>query len=180
MDVKELNVRLTYLQQNNPSNNYIELVKDLIQKREQMTNDEILKYAHHMHFVMRGTEKKVSLDSFFSDYPLYFVDNIHVAKRSCSFSAEPFVEAQGLEKIGSITTYHTFGGFYGFVCPSIDEAIFQCPKEWLDIATAFEFSYHKTEDVRDVYDSVLDLHVLKTTYYKGDLPEVVKRKKMFW
>ncbi|MBR5599195.1 MAG: hypothetical protein IKW39_04055 [Alphaproteobacteria bacterium] len=157
------------------------LLEELAKKRALMTKEDILKYANQMHCVMRGDFKGVSITTPEKYHrPLFFIDATGVATQSCTFSSKPIAEAKKLKKLGTITTYHSYGGHYVFLRPSADEAIWQCPKEWLDKATAFEFSFIKSDQLSEVYDCLLDCHVLETTYYQVELPDVVKEKKMTW
>ena len=160
--------------------NKIEILKELYKKRTLMSDDEILTKAHHIHLVMRGNGQEVWISTKNTDNFLFFVSGDRVSTASSSFQARPLIEASNLKPLGSITTYHSYGGYRAFLRPSIDEAIWQCPLEWLDKATAFEFSFQRTDKLLEVYDGDLDLHVLKTTYYQGEIPEIVKKKIYYW
>ena len=158
----------------------VNILLDLAEKRFKMSNFELITKAYQMHLVMRGTKDAlyISLPNCKDGY--FFVEGNYITTQSCTFYPKALAEAQNLTKLGSITTYHSYGGHPSFLRPSIDEAIWQCPKEWQEQATAFEFSYPKTELISDVYDSELDLHVLTTTYYKCEIPDIVKQKRFQW
>ena len=63
---------------------------------------------------------------------------------------------------------------------SVDEAIFQCPKDILEQVVAFEFVIPEDLYIWNIYSDVLDRHVLKITYYSGDFPEKFKNRQIEW
>lgn len=189
MKLQEIQRRLEYLTKEEPQkkglllrppHSAIEILKTLEQQRSSMSDEDILKYAHQMHYVARFKDDQIFLYENTEELPLYFADSLSVCQKSCSFEAKPLALADNLTPLGSITTYHSYGGYPIFLRPSIDEAIWQCPKEWLNLATAFEFSAIKQEGFLNIYNGHLDCHVLKTTYYQGLVPNIVKQKNYQW
>lgn len=146
-----------------------------------MSGEEILAYAKKIRPLVRG---KKPINSFLSPEnrinPLYWAKAECIASESFTFSAgEALMPAQGLVEVGRITTWHRYGGHRAFLRPSVDEAIVQCPKEWLDKVIAFEFQTDSL-DFEKVYNSALDRHVLTTIYYTGTLPEEIAKLPVKW
>ncbi|MBR5154212.1 MAG: hypothetical protein IKW58_00620 [Alphaproteobacteria bacterium] len=186
MELREIEKRLRSLKANPCGvgqyllQQYLNLLNDLYVKRQAFTKEEILKHAHQMHYVARCTQDKMFLINPPQNAGLYFMDNTHISTKSCSFDAKPELEATGLTKLGTIATYHSYGGHYMFLRPSVDEAIWQCPKEWQDKAVAFEFAIPSSVEVESVYDRNLDLHILNTTFYAGETPRAIKERTYYW
>lgn len=178
-----------------------ELLEQLQAQESRLTKDEILTLAKRIRPVMRGSEHFVGIfpnGSELHNYlheskaflhlqemaktggKLYFVEAPYVATRSFTYDEHhPLLEATGLTEITRKTTYHRYGGYPGFLRPSIDEAIYQCPPEIIDKVTAFEFVAN-SERIRDVYDEYLDRHVLTTIYYTGEIPEEIANLSLAW
>ena len=178
-----------------------EIKEQLSAQEKRYTKEELLTLAKRIRPVMRGSEHFVGmfpngseLHSYLHESKafqhlqemaktggkLYFVEAPYVATRSFTYDEHhPLLEATGLTEIARITTYHRYGGFPGFLRPSIDEAIYQCPPEILDKVTAFEF-VAPSERIRDVYDFYLDRHVLTTIYYTGEIPKEISELSLTW
>lgn len=151
-----------------------------LEEQEQMPQEEIMTYAAKIHPLIRGTKKFVSLSVANRNKPLFWARPAKIHNESFSFSTSlPFMKATGLTEVGRITTYHRYGGHYGCLRPSVDEAIIQCPKKWLDKVCAFEFRM-MSDQFNLIYDYMLDRHVLTTVYYAGTLPDEVANLPIEW
>lgn len=177
------------------------ILERLSAQEKRYTKEEILALAKRIRPVLRGTKHYVGIFPAGSELysvlhetkamqhlkemaetggKLFFVESHYVATRSFSFDEHyPLLEAPALTEVARITTYHKYGGYYGCLRPSIDEAIYQCPPELLDKVTAFEL-IAKSELFRDIYDQDLDRHVLTTIYYTGEIPEEITNLSLVW
>lgn len=145
-----------------------------------MSQEEILAYARKIRPLVRGTKKDALLRLYNQKKQLYWAKPAKISTESFTFRADSaLMKAHGLTEIGRIATYHRYGEYYGFLRPSVDEAIVQCPKEWLDKVCAFEFQIDSNQ-IADVYNIALDRHVLRTIYYTGTLPEEIAGLPVEW
>lgn len=145
------------------------ITKEELRKLEtSMTKEELMEYAKKMGPVMR------------KDGQLWWIDPCKIHTQSCTYGAKFLEEALSLSPLKTITSYHKYGGYYGFLRPSVDEAIFQCPKDILEQVVAFEFIIPEDLYIWNIYSDVLDRHVLKITYYSGDFPEKFKNRQIEW
>ena len=94
------------------------------------------------------------------------------------FGAQKIVKADGLNEIARIKTYHRLGIYVSFLCPTVDAIIYQCPKDILDRAVAFEVVCKSHDIMNECYDKWLNLHVLETVFYEGEMPEIVANQKI--
>ena len=155
-------------------------LEKLLQQENAMSQKERLSYAKKIKPLMRGTSGYVELGPQTKAQELYWIPAYPISTQSFAFSCHcPLKPAKGLKEIGRITTYHRYGGFYGLLRPSTDEAIIQCPKEILDKVCAFEFQTD-TLEFRKVYHAGLDRHILTTVYYEGSLPEDIAAQDVRW
>ena len=179
----------------------IGILENLERQEEAMSQEEILVRAAKIRPLMRGTDEYVGM---WPDSPeiefilgqtgyrrhrralrensaqLYWAGNVPIHSQSFSYSSHtPQGKAEGLREIGRITTYHRYGGYYGCLRPSTDEAIIQCPKEWLDKVCAFEF-IAASDKFNELYDGDLDRHVLTTVYYAGEVPAAIMDQPVSW
>ena len=177
------------------------ILEKLCTQENRYTKDEILALAKRIRPVMRGSEHFVGIypstkelinvldkdvaSKHFAEMSktggkLFFIEAPYVASRSFAFeNHRPMVEATKLKEVTRVTTYHRYGGYPGFLRPSIDEAIYQCPPEILDKVTAFEF-VAKSERIRDIFDDYLDRHILTTIYYTGEIPQEIANIRLRW
>lgn len=156
------------------------ILEKLLEQEEAMSKEEILAYAKKIKPVMRGTAEYVAISPEIKKKDLFWIPAFPISTQSFSYSCEaPIKPAVGLKEICRITTYHRYGGYYGFLRPSTDEAILQCPKEILNKVCAFEFQTD-TLDFRKIYNAGLDRHVLTTVYYEGSLPEDIAAQEVSW
>lgn len=159
---------------------YLPILEKLLQQEEAMTKDDILAYAKKIKPLMRGSEEYVSLSPETKKQKLFWIPSYPISTQSFSYSChKPLKPAEGLKEICRITTYHRYGGHYGFLRPSVDEAIIQCPKDILDKVCAFEFQTD-TLDLSQIYHAGLDRHILTTVYYEGTLPEDIAAQEVSW
>ena len=170
-------------QKKSPSRSYMEICDEIrarLAEQEKMPKKEIMAYAHKIRPLVRGTEKDALLAPYNQTKPLYWAKPARISTQSFTFRADSaLMRAEGLTEIGRITTYHRYGGFYGCLRPSVDEAIVQCPKEWLDKVCAFEIQTDSL-NFNEVYSPALDRHVLRTIYYTGTLPEEIANLPVKW
>ena len=159
-----------------------ETLKLLDKKRGLMSKEDVMKYAHKMHLLLRGDNEGVCFDNDLRRKGLYWSKGGAISTECTAREYQkPLMKASGLKKLGTITTYHSYGLSINSVAPSVDEAIWQCPKDWLDKAIGFEFRYKNSNPSMFLcYDPDLDLHVLETTYYEGVLPEKVANEPLTW
>ncbi len=130
----------------------IQLLEELEAKKTAMSPSEILEYAKKIKPLRKNKHEE-----------LFWLQSTAIATTSCFYINKQIQKAEGLTEVARIKSYHTYGSYYGLLCPSTDEAIWQCPKEILDKVCAFEF-YTPSFDLADVYDSNLDRHILTTIY----------------
>lgn len=155
------------------------LEKLLIQEKA-MTKEEILAYAKKIKPLMRGTKNCVAFSPKTENKKLFWIPSYPISTKSfCFLCHQPLKQAEGLKEIGRITSYHRYGSYCGFLRPSTDEAIIQCPKGILDNVCAFEFQTTSLE-LCDIYHVGLDRHVLTTIYYEGTLPEDIAAQEVTW
>lgn len=158
----------------------IAILEKLLKQEDSMTRKEILDYAKKIKPVMRGTAEYVALSPEIEKENLFWIPAYPIHHQSFSYVCHhPLKKAEGLKEIARLTTYHTYGGYHGFLRPSTDEAIIQCPKEILDKVCAFEFQTD-TLDIRKIYHAGLDRHILTTIYYEGTLPEDIAAQDVSW
>ncbi len=156
------------------------ILEKLYSQEKAMSKEEIMAYAKKIKPLMRGSEKYVRLAPSTKEQKLFWLPSCPISTDSFAYSChQPLKPAEGLKEIGRITTYHRYGGYYGFLRPSTDEAIIQCPKEILDKVCAFEFQTD-TLDFPKVYHAGLDRHILTTIYYEGKLPEDIAAQEVSW
>ena len=147
---------------------------------KRMPKEEIMAYARKIRPLVRGTLDNAMLMPENQDKPLYWAKPARIRTESFTFRADAaLMKAEGLQEIGRIITYHRYGGYRKYLRPSADEAIYQCPKEWLDKVCAFEIQIDSNR-MEDIYDSRLDCHVLRTVYYTGTLPEEIANLPVEW
>lgn len=139
--------------------------EELIAIESSMSPEEIIEVAKRMCPVMRRPKGT-----------LWWIRRLKIHNQSCRFSPSYICKAEGLTPVATVTTYHKTGGYHGFIKPSVDEAIYQCPKDIIDKVVAFEFVVPECATLGEVYDSKLDRHVLQTTYYTGVLSPKVSKK----
>lgn len=150
-----------------------------LEEQEKMPKEEILRYAKKIRPLVRGNKGEY-LDIEHRNDPLYWANAQNIATKSFTYSQDNAIKvAEGLKEVGRINTYHRYGGFYGILRPSVDEAIVQCPKEWLDKVTAFEVQADSLS-FSEVYSTKLDRHVLRTIYYTGLIPEDIVNLPVEW
>ncbi len=158
---------------------YVAILDKLEQQKQAMSQEQIIAYAAKIRPVLFGSNGEVSICPKENDKELYWLKSTPIATTSCTFKPEVIVKAEGLKEIGRIESYHSYGGYYGFLRPSADEAIYQCPKEILDKACAFAF-VTPTLDIRTIYNSNLDLHRLTTIYFEGIVPPEIANDPIKW
>lgn len=156
----------------------IAVLEKLYEQEQALSQTEVMAYAAKIRPLIRGSEKHVSI--LIKNAELFWAQNAPIHTESFSYNHKtPLQKAEGLTEIGRITTYHRYGGYCAFLRPSVDEAIYQCPKEWRDKICAFE--YHAASDrLADIYNSKLDRHVLTTIYYAGKIPASVAALPIKW
>lgn len=160
---------------------HIAILKQLQKQEEDLPQEMVMNYASKIKPVMRGNARKVSIDpDEYKNGTLFWIPSVPIHTQSVTFkTSKPLCQAQGLKEIARIVTYHRYGGYYGFLRPSTDEAIIQCPKEILDKVCAFEF-VAETLDFGQIYNHRLDRHVLTTVYYAGTLPDQIATQCVKW
>ena len=156
----------------------IERLKTLQAQEEALSKGEILELAKRIKPVMRGNKNYVAIYPE-QIAPLYWLDHCSVATNSFSNTAKPIREAVGLQEIARIVTYHRYGNYYGFLNPSLEECIQQCPPEIIDKVCAVEILGNPS-DIINIYDCRMDRHILTTIYYTGELPEDIAAQKVKW
>ncbi|MFV0626450.1 MAG: hypothetical protein ACK5N8_03770 [Alphaproteobacteria bacterium] len=145
-----------------------QILEELEAKKKLMSPSEILEYA-----------KKIKPLRKNENGELFWLQNTAISTASCFYNNELIQKAEGLIEVARIKSYHTYGGHYGFLRPSADEAIWQCPKEILDKVCAFEF-YTPSFELADIFDANLDRHVLTTIYYQGTVPQNLLDEPVKW
>lgn len=134
-----------------------------------MSREDIIRYA--------GKIKPVMM----KDGKLWWIESKKIHGESCTYDPTYLEEVKSiLVPLRTIETYHKYGGYYAFLRPSVDEAIFQCPKDILEEVTAFEFIIPENLMTEAIYNSKLDRHVLQTRYYTGIVPEEVLKRDIEW
>ena len=146
-------------------NKAIEQLKNLAQMRDEFSLEKILAYAKKIRPVVRIKENIIGLFPDMSSSDLYWIGYSNVSISSYIFGAKKLAKAKGLREIARIKTYHTLGIYASFLGPTVDEIIYQCPKEILDRAVAFEVVCNSHDIVADCYDKWLNLHILETVFY---------------
>ncbi len=144
-----------------------------------MSQEEIMAYAKKIKPIARGIDINNLDTTSTDDLPAFWVESKRIHGEGFSFGYEPIAPASGLKEIARVTTYHSYGGYYGCLRPSVDECIVQCPKDILDKVCAFQV-YHPTLLFRECYNTELDRHILTTIYYTGTLPEDIASKPVEW
>jgi hypothetical protein len=133
-----------------------------------MTPDEIMEIAKRMCPIMRNSS---------DGNMLYWIEPLEIHGESCTYSPVYIRRVtEPIQFIREIESYHKYGGYYGFIRPSVDEAIYQCPKDILDKVVAFEFVIPEDLSIYNIYVDELDRHKLSIRYYTGfKLPDDLKR-----
>lgn len=148
-----------------------------LKEQEQMPKEEILAYAQKIRPLLRKStntkDKKPKTALFWASAP-YATTRSYMATGGIALT-----KAKGLKKIGRTTGYLGYHGYYAAFSPNISEVIEQCPKEWLDRATAFEIELTNLNPT-EVYDNLLERHVLHITFYTGEVPKDIARRPVEW
>ena len=185
------------------------ILKQLKKQELAMSQDEIMAYARKIRPVVRGSELYVGVYADDLDYcqgnanilqdgefklrllrhiqcvkehgiTLFWAKNVPIHSESFTYSNnEPFMPAFGLTEVAQVKTYHRYGGYWGCLRPSVDECIYQCPKDILDKVCAVEVRSAYPVDVNPYYNAV-DRHELITIYYSGNIPQEVSAQEIKW
>lgn len=67
----------------------------------------------------------------------YFIEDVDPRKTAFTWDPKPTTQAEGLQPIRDVITYHTWA-YYGFFKPSIAEVLARIPADLVDRVTAFE------------------------------------------
>lgn len=164
--------------------NYEELLsilEKLHQQESRFTKDDLLRLARKIKPVMREDKNKtVGIAPIAQGENLFWIPPYPIHSQSfIGWCSTPIKKAEGLKEIARVTTYHTYGGYHGFLRPSTDEAICQCPEDILERVCAFEFQ-SSSPYISDIYNNGLDRHVLTTIYYEGQLPADIADQDVSW
>lgn len=187
----------------------LSILKQLKKQELAMSQDEIMAYAQKIRPVVRGSEFYVGVYASDLDYcrnnvsfltdgefklrllrhiqcvkehgtALFWAKNAPIHSESFTYSNnEPFMPAFGLTEVARVKTYHRYGGYYACLRPSVDECIYQCPKDILDKVCAVEVKSAYPADVTPYY-SAIDRHELVTIYYSGKVPQEVLAQEIKW
>ena len=157
-----------------------EQLTKLAQMRDAFSLEKILAYAKKVRPVVRIKENIIGLFPDMSSSDLYWIVYSNVSISSYICGAKKIAKAEGLKEIARVKTYHTLGVYASFLSPTVDEIIYQCPKEILDKAVAFEVVCNSHDVIKDCYNKWLNLHVLETIFYEGEMPEVVADFEIKW
>lgn len=149
------------------------IVVKLEQQEQNFTREQIMQYAQRIRPVMRGRDLHHP-----NDDGLYWVEPCKIHGESCFFNRQEIRKAENLQQLATVTTYHDYGGYYGFLRPSVDEAIMQCPTEILDKVCAFEFV--KNNNDATIFNNKINKDVLQTIYYGGTLPDDLAAQPLEW
>ena len=105
-----------------------------------MSREDIIKYA--------GRIKPVMI----KDGKLWWIESKKIHGESCTYDPAYLEEVKSvLVPLRTIETYHKYGGYYAFLRPSVDEAIFQCPKDILEeVIYTICLSAYDNYNVKDV------------------------------
>lgn len=132
------------------------------------------------------------IGNFCNDDKLYFL-RPHDLRQSYLYDFNPRmlsrshgkplpVDTAKLTKINEFTCYHRYGGYPAFLRPGVNEVLTQIP-ELIDIDSVnlFELKF-ESDQVYDVYDSVIDRHVSTVILYsyEGGLPSVIKNQDVIY
>lgn len=157
--------------------------QELLEKKEKMLPEkEALLLAEQIRPVM--TEKDGVLEIYFPDGlpqegTKFFVSPGKIFNESYSYGERKRVaEAKGLVKAAEILTYHR-SPYYGRLCPSVYEVLYQIPPELREVVCAFEL-YYTSDSLYCVYNSTLDRHRLHCVLYSGVLPQEVYAENVLW
>ena len=161
-------------------NKAIEQLKNLAEMRDALSLEKTLAYAKKIRPVVRVKENIIGLCPDMMSSDLYWIEYSKVSISSYIFGAKKLAKAEGLKEIARIKTYHTLGIYASFLGPTVDEVIYQCPKEILDRAVAFEVVCNSHDVIKDCYNKWLNLHVLETVFYEGEMPEAVASFEIKW
>lgn len=158
----------------------IEQLKKLVKMRDNLSLEKTLAYAKRIRPVARFEGNVIGICHDMMSSELYWIGYENVSMSSYMFGAKKLVKAEGLKEIARVKTYHTMGTYASFLCPTVDEVIYQCPKDILDRAVAFEVICKSRDVLRCCYDRWLNLHVLETVFYEGEMPDAVKQQEVKW
>lgn len=159
----------------------IKILKYLEKQEKRMPKEKILELAKKIKPLMRMVDGQLMFAPKAEEKGvLYWLESQPIHCSSFTFAATGAIrEAEGLQEIARMQTYHKYGGFYGFLKPSVDDAILQCPKNILDKVCAFEFVV-SSFNVANTIDPDLEMHRLVTVYYTGKLPDDIAKQKVQW
>ena len=100
----------------------------------------------------------------------YWLEGGHISSESYIWDKKRLKPTGYLRELGRVKTYHTGTRF--FFKPSVEEMVVQCP---YPEATAFMY----IDDTCD-YDYEQDIWTAFTIYFSGDMPEVIRNRKIEW
>ena len=100
----------------------------------------------------------------------YWVDGVKIHSESYIWDKKRLKPTGYLRELGRVKTYHTGTRF--FFKPSVEEMVAQCPYQE---ATAFMYI-----DGTCDYDYEQDIWTAFTIYFSGDMPEVIRNRKIEW
>ena len=162
------------------SDELLSILEKLHQQESRFTKDELLNLARRIKPIVRvNKDGLVGIDSEAQKFDLFWIETCPIKSHSFVWKVKPLAKVSGLKEIARITSYHTYGGYYGFLRPSTDEAIYQCPENILDRICAFEV-FSSNDSIYDIFHAGLDRHVLTTIYYEGQLPADIADQDVSW
>lgn len=173
-------VQLMFLDMKNISKKRYEQCRQILMSLQEqenaMSEEEIIAYAKKIKPVLRGFDRLIGFGSSFADGDLYWVGYFKLLHNyRYSYNGHPFAKAEGLEEIGRIKTYHQYHDFQSYV----KEVLWQCPKEILDKACAFEIVVPGYE-VEEQYDKDVGLFCYTTVFYEGKIPSALANEEIRW
>lgn len=164
--------------------NYLAILRMLAEK-EQMPKKTLLQLARRIKPLVRPDK-----DSLLK-YRLYWIKPYPLKSSFYSnFKDSDIVKnadgkilpVKGLKRICEFTCYHQYGGYYGFLRPSMDEVIQQFPAYLLADPKA-EYAVEvvfPSDFFSNVYDAVLDRHVSTVIVYRmtHGFPKEIRKQKV--
>jgi hypothetical protein len=96
---------------------------------------------------------------------LFYIKNVNPRDVSCVWDPEPTKQANDIERLDDIITYHTFGASV-FFKPSIEEVLAQIPEQYLEQTVAFEIRTSALGPWNVVDRNHNSYHVTMTRLYK--------------
>ena len=166
--------------------NYQAIIRMLLEK-EQMPEETLVRLAHRIKPLMYPKDKGVLPHKLYWTKPVPLTESFYFNFNDASVVKNPngeILKVDGFVRICEFTCYHRYSGIYSVLRPGMDEIIQQFPAYLLADGKA-EYVVKvifPSQQLRDVYDAILDRHVSTVVVYrlKNGLPQELRNQEVIY